>query len=188
MQMRYIMVLKHSKFETSSTYNNQVGYIIILSFIDSVKGNKMDKEKVISILKFYKTIDNEIKAYKIETIEFEHQSTSFQEDLLKSIKQKIESLYLIKAKIYNEINKLPYLQRLIILQFYIKDMQWVRISSQINYSERQCKNIRCQALKNLEINFNNNISISSYDYPQKDCPPLPVLDDTINSISKTDVK
>lgn len=66
----------------------------------------------------------------------------------------------VKAEILKEINSLSFTQKSVVFDFYINGRQWDWISSQINYSVRQCKNIRNQAIDNLGCRFESNKIIS----------------------------
>lgn len=48
----------------------------------------------------------------------------------------------IKGHILSELNALNYHQKAVLLAFYIDGLQWEQISERLNYSPRQCRNIR----------------------------------------------
>lgn len=77
----------------------------------------------------------------------------------------IERLCSLQAAISTEICKLPLVEKNIIVDFYIKKRQWVQISSNVHYSETQCKKIRNRALDKLSSFFERNPVIKNFNYP-----------------------
>jgi len=71
----------------------------------------------------------------------------------------------VKLAILKELNGLPYICKAIIIEFYIRGLQWVRISEHLHYSERQCKNVRNHALERLAQKFESNKTISRFNFP-----------------------
>ncbi|MPN07131.1 hypothetical protein SDC9_154397 [bioreactor metagenome] len=72
----------------------------------------------------------------------------------------------IKVEILHELNSLTFHKKAVILGFYIDGLQWERISAQTNYSPRQCRNIRDNAIKQLMKNFSENKVIANYHFPE----------------------
>lgn len=156
----------------------------------------MDKQAVISILDFYKNIDDEIllKKKAVADLEAKYYSTvgSTSYDGMPKAKGRVSSptenavlnvpewagreikalqreqrgLYRVKTAIRKELNNLPYMQRTVILLFYVEGRQWVHIAAQIHYSERQCKNIRDSALDKLKQRFSVNPVVSKFPFPK----------------------
>lgn len=85
--------------------------------------------------------------------------------LLNDLRKKRAQIYKLKSEIEKELNKLPYASRTVINSFYILSHKWKRISEQISYSERQCKNIRDRSIKQLSNFFEKNEVIKKYNYP-----------------------
>ena len=67
-----------------------------------------------------------------------------------------ERLSKLKAAIAWELSRLPQAQRAVIYDFYVRGHKWARIARRLNYSERQCQNIRDNALDRLRCSFSNN--------------------------------
>ena len=156
----------------------------------------MDKERVVAILGFYRTLDDEIRLKTDEKREIEEQYYSsvsgiqmdgmpkgkggtssptettalnvpkWASEDLRLLEKECAALQRVKGAIRKELNRLPYIQRVVVLDFYIRGYQWVRISAQVHYSERQCKNIRDDALAKLAKRFDANRTISAYSFPQ----------------------
>ncbi len=154
----------------------------------------MTKDETIIILEFYRVIDKDIKLYseKIKDIEDKYYSLSSRSvvggsgdkyrisdptskkalsipkhisEERKELTQTVESLCKLKNEIGAEINALKYIHKYIILKFYIEKQKWLYISTHLNYSERQCKNIRNIALAKLSKQFEANKAIKKYKYP-----------------------
>lgn len=156
----------------------------------------MDKERVVAILGFYRTLDEEIKLKAAEKQDIEDRyytsisginmdgmpkgkgGTSSPTETtalnvpewacssLRELEKECAALQRVKSAIRKELNRLPYVQRAVVMDFYIRGYQWVRISAQVHYSERQCKNIRDDALGKLAKRFDANRTISAYSFPQ----------------------
>ena len=60
-----------------------------------------------------------------------------------------------------------YREKAVIYGFYIDGLQWERLSQRVNYSPRQCRNIRNIALERLAKRFEQNKRISHYVFPEK---------------------
>lgn len=156
----------------------------------------MDKEKAIKILEFYRTIDKDfqfnmriindledryypgIKATVIDGLPRSGSNTSSAVETavlnipetvfntLKELEEQNRKLCKLKTEILKELNTLNHVSRVIIMAFYIEGQQWAQITGQVHYSERQCKNIRDNALEKLRVRFYKNKVISAYKFPQ----------------------
>ena len=157
----------------------------------------MKRGKVISILRFFSTIDKEIQMNNA-TIEdlndryyaalgavnmdgMPHGSGGGESpveraalNIPRSVTNTIESLNRensrlekIGAEILSELNRLTYHERAVVLGFYIDGLQWEQISARVNYSPRQCRNIRNEALNRLARLFSQNKAVSRFNFPQK---------------------
>lgn len=156
----------------------------------------MEKQAVVSILEFYKNIDEEIRLNKATITDLEERyyspirginydgmpkgkggTSSPTENTalnvpgwvnaeMQELQREKAALYRVRAAIRKELNCLPYIQRAVISSFYLEGQQWVRISAQIHYSERQCKNIRDCAVGKLGRRFASNKAVSGYNFPQ----------------------
>lgn len=155
----------------------------------------MEKEKVIETLKFYPYIEKEVELNKriIGDLEDQYYSSmgainmdgmpkgqggvsnptertvlNVPDVVRESIGEIEESnlqLHRLKVEILKELNTLPYEYKSIIFDFYVTGLHWVRISERINYSPRQCKNIRNSALEKLSAKFGKNRVISNFEFP-----------------------
>ena len=155
----------------------------------------MDKDKVVKILKFYKTIDEEISLNEsvIADLHDRYYTTvgaaridgmpkakggvsSLVETTVLNVPESVyntireltaenNKLNKVKLAILKELNGLPYICKAIIIEFYIRGLQWVRISEHLHYSERQCKNVRNHALERLAQKFESNKTISRFNFP-----------------------
>lgn len=156
----------------------------------------MEKQAVVSILEFYKNIDEEIRLNKAAITDLEERYYSSNSGInydgmpkgkggtsnptestalnvpdwvsaeLQELQREKAALCRVRAAIRKELNRLPYIQRAVISSFYLEGQQWVRISAQIHYSERQCKNIRDCAIDKLGRRFSSNRAVSGYSFPQ----------------------
>lgn len=152
----------------------------------------MQREKVIAILKFYRDADKTIRLNEriIKNLEDQYydsvgavnidgmphgkgDTSSHVErtvmnipcsvvNTISSMKRDNQTLERIKAEILNELNRLNYHQKAVVLGFYIDGLQWEQISERLNYSPRQCRNIRDSALVRLTKRFSLNSTISRY--------------------------
>jgi hypothetical protein len=80
----------------------------------------------------------------------------FVQEEIRDLQAENKRLTILKTEIFQEINKLPFFQKIIVYDFYVRGFKWVRISEQIRYSPSQCKNIRNRGLDNLARYFTNN--------------------------------
>lgn len=156
----------------------------------------MEKERVIYILSFFRTIDEEIKFNEKEIGEQEdiYYSTIAAQNLdglprgkggfhsatetaalnvpegvcetLEFLRKENEGLRRLKKAIMKEITALPYLERAAIHNHHVKGLQWVQISEQLHYSVRQCQNFRDKGIKKLAKRFERNGTISNFHYPE----------------------
>ena len=83
------------------------------------------------------------------------------------MRREIEEIGKIKAEIAEELKCLNYTEKALIQGFYIEGEQWERLSARVNYSPRQCRNIRAAALDCLARHFSANKIISRYRFPEK---------------------
>lgn len=158
---------------------------------------KREREKVIAILEYYRDIDKSVKLNNRVIADLENQyyttlgavnmdgmphgkggvSSPVERVVLNipaSVTKTIEDLthdsdemLKIKAEILSEINRLTYYEKAVVLEFYIGGEQWEQVSQRLNYSPRQCKNIRNNALDRLAVYFAKNKAVSRYRFPQK---------------------
>lgn len=157
----------------------------------------MQREKVVAILKFYRDADKAIRLNErvIKNLEDQYYdsvgavnmdgmphgkggtSSPVERTVLnipRSVVNTIDSmerdnrkLEEIKAEILKELNRLNYHQKAVVLGFYIEGLQWERISERLNYSPRQCRNIRDGALDRLAKRFSSNKAIARFRFPEK---------------------
>lgn len=83
-------------------------------------------------------------------------------ETVRELEERVKELKKLRTEILKEISTLSPVHKAIVDSFYIKGQKWERISEQINYSVRQCKNIRCVALEVLggKLARNRNVSRS----------------------------
>lgn len=87
-------------------------------------------------------------------------------DTIEKMNRENEKLLKIKGEILSELNRLTYHEKAVVLGFYIDGEQWERISERLNYSPRQCRNIRVAALERLAKLFRQNKAIARYKFPE----------------------
>lgn len=75
-------------------------------------------------------------------------------------------LQALKDEIILELNTLPYREKNVLFLFYIKGERWERVSRTMQYSVRQCENIRTAALHTLATRFAQNKPVSGFAYPE----------------------
>lgn len=85
---------------------------------------------------------------------------------IRTLEEQNAQIERVRAEIMKELNALPYRHKAVVYGFYIRGDQWERISGQINYSVRQCKNIRTDALGKLGRRFSANRTIAAYRFPK----------------------
>ena len=146
----------------------------------------MKQERVIAILDFYRDIDKTVTMNErvIRNLEDQYYSTlgavnsdgmphgkggvsnpvervvlnipQSVSDTIANMRRENERLTAIKGEILSELNALN-----------IDGLQWERLSQRVNYSPRQCRNIRNIALDRLAKRFEQNKRISRYVFPEK---------------------
>lgn len=156
----------------------------------------MNKNKAIAILKYYRDADKTIRLNErvIKNLEDQYycsvgavnmdgmpkgkggvSSPTEQTALniprsvtrtIREMERENDKLEKIKAEILQELNRLNFHQKAVILGFYIDGEQWERISARTNYSPRQCRNIRDRALDRLVKRFSTNTTISRFNFPE----------------------
>lgn len=82
---------------------------------------------------------------------------------IRNYTEKIAQLQKFKCEIVKEVLRLPLKQKQTIMMFYFKKLKWMQIADELHYSERQCKNIRDNALDQLAENFGNNYIIANFE-------------------------
>lgn len=157
----------------------------------------MKRDKVIQILRFYRDIDKAIKLNErvIKNLEDQYYTTLGAVNMdgmphgsggntspveravlnaprsvtntIDSLNRENSRLAEIKAEILSELNRLTYHERAVLLGFYIEGQQWEQISARVNYSPRQCRNIRNDALDQLAKLFSQNKEVSRFKFPEK---------------------
>ena len=143
----------------------------------------MKQERVIAILDFYRDIDKTVTMNErvIRNLEDQYYSTlgavnsdgmphgkggvsnpvervvlnipQSVSDTIANMRRENEKLTAIKGEILSELNALNYREKAVIYGFYIDGLQWERLSQRVNYSPRQCRNIRNIALDRLAKRF-----------------------------------
>ena len=143
----------------------------------------MKQERVIAILDFYRDIDKTVTMNErvIRNLEDQYYSTlgavnsdgmphgkggasnpvervvlnipQSVSDTIANMRRENERLTAIKGEILSELNALNYREKAVIYGFYIDGLQWERLSQRVNYSPRQCRNIRNIALDRLAKRF-----------------------------------
>lgn len=157
----------------------------------------VNREKVIVILHYYRDADKAIKMNErvIKNLEDQYYSTlgAVNSDgmphgkgttsnpvervvlnipgsvtrTIDRLRRENEETERVKAEIAEELKCLNYTEKALVLGFYINGEQWERLSAHVNYSPRQCRNIRAVALDRLAKRFAVNKTISRYRFPEK---------------------
>lgn len=157
----------------------------------------VNREKVIVILHYYRDADKAIKMNErvIKNLEDQYYSTlgAVNSDgmphgkgttsnpvervvlnipgsvtrTIDRLRRENEETERVKAEIAEELKCLNYTEKALVLGFYINGEQWERLSARVNYSQRQCRNIRAVALDRLAKCFAVNKTISRYRFPEK---------------------
>lgn len=151
----------------------------------------MDKAKVIRLLEFFPDIDEEIRAKRsaiadldqyynpVSGIQYDgmpkgnYHAGSQTERIamnipdyigkeIKEYKREIEELQKVKIEIIKEVSRLSLKHKKIIFGFYFHGMKWGKVADCTNYSDRQCKNIRDEALRKLLVGFRKNRVLIEY--------------------------
>ena len=149
----------------------------------------MEKSKVIELLEYYKDIDGEVSIYRkiitdltdqyynpIGAIQCDglpkgknnisRQTENMALNIpdyvsgeIREYEEKVQQLQNLKAQMLQEISRLKLKEKRII---YIHNLKWERVAERNAYSERQCKNIRDNALETLSQRFGKNQIISQF--------------------------
>jgi hypothetical protein len=152
----------------------------------------MNKAKVIRLLEFFPDIDEEIRAKRsaitdldqyyntVSGIQYdgmpkgnyhtgsmtEYRAMNIPDYISKEIKaykKEIEILQKVKVEIIKEVSRLKLRHKKIIFGFYFNCMKWEQVAERTNYSDRQCKNIRDEALGKLLDGFKKNKVLTEYN-------------------------
>lgn len=86
---------------------------------------------------------------------------------MRKYKTEIEQLQKLKCEIVKEVLRLSLKQKQVIMMFYFQNLRWVQIAEVLHYSERQCKNIRDEAVEKLLVIFQNNKTICEYEIKER---------------------
>lgn len=86
---------------------------------------------------------------------------------MRKYKTEIEQLQKLKCEIVKEVLRLSLKQKQVIMMFYFQNLRWVQIAEVLHYSERQCKNIRNEAVEKLLVIFQNNKTICEYEIKEQ---------------------
>ena len=186
-----------SKSDIMSGRTLSAGYISRLDRAGTGGNGAMKQERVIAILDFYRDIDKTVtmNGRVIRNLEDQYYSTlgavnsdgmphgkggvsnpvervvlnipQSVSDTIANMRRENERLTAIKGEILSELNALNYREKAVIYGFYIDGLQWERLSQRVNYSPRQCRNIRNIALDRLAKRFEQNKQISRYVFPEK---------------------
>lgn len=157
----------------------------------------MKRGKVISILRFFSTIDREIQmnnatiqdlndryyiavsAVNMDGLPHSKGGVSkpvekVVENIPEYVRKKIEGkerrnkrLEELGTAIGRELDRLTYYEKAVVLWFYVDGATWEQISGRLNYSPRQCRNIRDKALDRLGNWFSANKAIFRFRFPEK---------------------
>ena len=152
----------------------------------------MERSKVIELLEYYKDIDGEVSIYrkivKDQTDQYYNPIGAIQCDGLpkgknnisrqtenmalnipdfvsgeiKDYEAKVQQLQSLKAQLLQEISRLKLKEKRIIFDFYFHKLKWEQVAVRNSYSERQCKNIRDNALATLSQRFEKIQIISQF--------------------------
>lgn len=155
---------------------------------------QMDNGQVVKILTYYRNIDGEIKLYQSLVDDLEgyydtiggmnmdgmprgqnHISNPVEAAVLRlppdlrenidTYNRKIADLRALKVQILKEVSRLEYRMKAVIIDYYLHGLKWEQVSVRNHYSERQCKNIRNQAVENLVQKFRDNAVIADFEIP-----------------------
>ncbi len=152
----------------------------------------MEKSKVIELLEYYKDIDGEVSIYRKIITDLTDQCYNpigaiqcdglpkgknnisrqtenmalnipdYVSGEIREYEEKVQQLQNLKAQMLQEISRLKLKEKRIIFDFYIHNLKWERVAERNAYSERQCKNIRDNALETLSQRFGKNQIISQF--------------------------
>lgn len=157
----------------------------------------MKRGKVISILRFFSTIDREIQMNNatIQDLNDRYYITvgavnmdglphgkggvskpaeRVVENIPEYVRKKIAGkqrrnrrLEELGTAIGRELDRLNFYEKAVVLWFYLDGATWEQISGRLNYSPRQCRNIRDKALDRLGNQFSANKTIFRFKFPEK---------------------
>jgi predicted DNA-binding protein (MmcQ/YjbR family) len=85
-------------------------------------------------------------AFRCENAETNHDTAWMQIQEKAAAEGELDALQCLIAKIDNAIASLDELQRRIIIAFYIEKKNWIQITNEVNYRERNCRNIKDSAI------------------------------------------
>lgn len=152
----------------------------------------MSKERVIELLEYYKDIDGEVKIYRkiLEDLTDQYYNPlgaiqcdglpkgkysisrqtenmvlnipDYVSGEMRDYEERVATLQNLKAQILQEVSRLKLKEKSIIFDFYMHNMKWEQVAVRNHYSERQCKNIRDNAVETLLKRFENNPYISKF--------------------------
>lgn len=151
----------------------------------------MDKAKVVQLLELFPEIDEEIRARRnivsdleqyynpVSGIQYdgmpkgknyissqtERMALNIPDYVHREIKQyerEIEELQKVKVEILKEVSRLKLKHKKVIFGFYFHGMKWEQVAERTNYSDRQCKNIRDEAIEKLLQSFSRNKTLEEY--------------------------
>ena len=156
----------------------------------------MKRGKVISILRFFSTIDKEIQMNNatIEDLNDRYYITLGAQNIdglphgkggvskpvenmvanvpdyvrkkIEGKKRRNKRLEEVGAAIGQELDRLNFYEKAVILWFYLDGATWEQISGRMNYSPRQCRNLRDKALDRLASRFSANKAIFTFKFPE----------------------
>ncbi len=123
----------------------------------------MEYKEAEKIIEYYNQIDADIKTQKKFLQDIDNQYGADPPGDIKQyqekLQQKIKDICTYRRAIINEINSLDVIEKDIIIKHYFEERIWSNVAVQVNYSIRQCKNIRHRAISKLRFLFENNADI-----------------------------
>lgn len=150
----------------------------------------MCKEKVVQLLQLFPEIDGEIRVRKNIVSDLEQyydtrgairydgipggkynisSPTERALDIpdyvsveIRKYTEEITELQKVKVEILKEVSRLKLKHKNVIFGFYFHGMKWEQVANGTHYSERQCKNIRDEALEKLLQSFCKNRVLVTY--------------------------
>lgn len=156
----------------------------------------MEKEQVIAFLKIYRDIDGNVRLLRkiIKDLDNEYYTppttqqdgmpkgknniSNLTEELalnipndvshtIKEYEEEIIQWQKLKTEILKELSRLPYRQKSILFDKYVYGLKWEQVAVHNCYSERQCKNIRNEAVNDLTKWFCQNKVIANFHTTNK---------------------
>lgn len=151
----------------------------------------MSKEKVVQLLQLFPEIDGEIRVRRniVNDLEQYYYTTpavnydgmphakystgsptenaalkipDYVHDEIQKYTAEITDLQKVKVEILKEVSRLKLKYKNVIFGFYFHGMKWEQVANGTHYSERQCKNIRDEALLRLLQGFSRNRVLVTY--------------------------